>query len=182
MSSRTCSLYSRFPPAAAQCALETVAVLVIGTHRNFAVKPAHGVVVGLIGVGPPLPRISHWRLRALPPLRCTPQYPLWNCRNRSYSVWSGGRRFSLPAPGPEPGRRGIGRADLLRRGCCAVSGSRNGIQIQLFRRIRRRVVQVAPPPLHQQDSRYSGELKRGMVAGGLHSALQPRILFSEAGR
>ena len=134
-------------------------------------------MVGLIGVGPPLPGYL------------TGAYGLSRRSDVRLSIRSGtaeidhilsglavGASLSL-LPGQSPVGGGIGRADLLRRGCCAVSGSRNGIQIQLFRRIRRRVVQVALPPLHQQDSGYSGELKRGMVAGGLHSALQPRILF-----
>ena len=158
---------------------EAVAVLVVGVHGGLPVEPAHGVAVGLIGVGPAVPG-------DLPAVRQLP-----GRADVGLGVRAGAAEIDhvLPGlavgvplplcPGQFPVGVGIGGADLLRRLHRRLRRGGDGVQVQLVRRVRRRVVQIALPVLHQQDGRDPGQLEGGVVAGRLRPPLQGRVLLLE---
>ena len=158
---------------------EAVAVLVVGVHGDLSVKPAHGVAVGLIGVGPAVSG-------DLPAVRQLP-----GRADVGLGVRAGAAEIDhvLPGlavgvplplrPGQFPVGGGIRGADLRRRFHRRLRRGGNGVQVQLVGRVRRRVVQIALPVLHQQDGWDPGQLEGGVVAGRLRPPLQGRVLLLE---
>ena len=148
---------------------KAVAVAVVGVHRLLAVKPPHGIQIGVVNIGPAV-AVYLLGIHQLP-----------GGADIGFRIRERAAEIDHVLPGLTVGvalrlfmhdlliGRRIRIRDLLHRRGHGLHRACKGVQVDLAGDVRRRVVEIAAPVLHHQNARHARQLEGGVVARGLRA-------------